>query len=135
MVNPSKELFCVLFLINSFGSISHRKKLQKLIFIAKKKFNFDVSFNFMPYLYGPYSSELSNFIKVLVTDGLISEKVTTANVTEYSYSLTQLGKTILESMKNNIDNTSIEKLNQVIKLCSNKTTPEIVSIAKEIMKE
>jgi uncharacterized protein YwgA len=135
MVNPSKELFCILFLINSFGSISHRKKLQKLIFIAKKKFNFDISFNFMPYLYGPYSSELSDFIKVLVADGLITEKITTGSVTEYSYSLTQLGKTVLESMEKSIDKSSIEKLNQVIKLCSNKTTPEIVSIAKEVMKK
>jgi uncharacterized protein YwgA len=58
----SRNLFVILFLIDSFKTINHKTRLQKLIFIAKEKFGYKASFNFIPYLYGPYSFELADFV-------------------------------------------------------------------------
>lgn len=129
----SKDLFAILFIIDKFSTIQHRKKLQKIIFILKEKLNYGITFKFIPYLYGPYSFELEDSINKLVTDGIIKEKLTKGNIREYSYSLTPLGKNVLEQMKKLIDKESVKKLKQVTDMCSNKTTLEIVSIAKNIM--
>jgi hypothetical protein len=60
--------------------------------------------------------------------------VSRTSITEYSYSLTNLGKTMLEQMKDIIDTESLKELENMVKWTAGKNTQDLVKIAKEIMK-
>lgn len=77
------------------GEIIGRKKLQKMVFIAKKlSFPFYEKYNF--HFFGPYSEELTLKIEELGNLGLIHEVMEKKNgYQQYRYSLTQEGETFL----------------------------------------
>ena len=133
MAKVSKELFSTLSLIDSFKRMANRTKIQKLTFIAKEKFDYKISFNFVSYHYGPYSPELRDFIDDLIRDGLLEERKILSGIIEYSYSLTPLGEKVLEDMRKSVDRESLNKINSVVKLCLGKSTREIISIAKKLV--
>ena len=71
-----RDLFLVLSLIDGWEVFWYRTKLQKLVFLAKRKYGFKTSFKFTPYYFGPYSHELQSFIEKLISDGILIEKNT-----------------------------------------------------------
>lgn len=77
------------------GEIVGRKKLQKMIYIAKKmEFPFHERFQF--HFYGPYSEELTLRVEELCNMGFISEwKEKKGGYYQYRYSLTDTGKEFL----------------------------------------
>lgn len=89
----------IMYAIAHVGEITGRKKLQKIIFIAKKlDFPFHEKFNF--HFYGPYSEELSLRIEELINLEFIhEEKTDRGGYIEYRYSLTEAGKEFLKMTK------------------------------------
>lgn len=81
----------------SAGEIVGRKKLQKMIFIAKKmNFPFEEKFEF--HFYGPYSEELTLRIEELCNFGFIEEmKEDKGGYSQYRYVITPEGREFLES--------------------------------------
>jgi hypothetical protein len=79
------------------GEIVGRKKLQKMIFIAKKmNFPFEEKFEF--HFYGPYSEELTLRIEELCNVGFIEEvKEDKGGYSQYRYRITPSGREFLES--------------------------------------
>ncbi|MBT2736476.1 YwgA family protein [Bacillus sp. ISL-7] len=77
------------------GEIIGRKKLQKMIYIAKKvAFPFHERFQF--HFYGPYSEELTLRVEELCNMGFINEvKEKKGGYFQYRYSLTEPGKEFL----------------------------------------
>ncbi|MBM7704104.1 YwgA family protein [Metabacillus iocasae] len=77
------------------GEIVGRKKLQKMIFIAKKlKFPFYEKYNF--HFFGPYSEELTLRIEELCNLGFLSEvKEKKGGYMQYRYGLTEEGERFL----------------------------------------
>lgn len=77
------------------GEIVGRKKLQKMIYIAKKmQFTFNEKYNF--HFYGPYSEELTLRVEELYNLGYISErKEKKGGYFQYHYSLTDEGEQFL----------------------------------------
>ncbi|MDX8361025.1 MULTISPECIES: YwgA family protein [Bacillaceae] len=77
------------------GEIVGRKKLQKMIFIAKKmKDPFYEKYNF--HFYGPYSEELTLRVEELCNLGYIHEEIEKkAGYSQYRYSLTESGEQFL----------------------------------------
>jgi uncharacterized protein len=78
------------------GEISGRKKLQKIIYIAKKlSFPFHEKFHF--HFYGPYSEELTLRIEELCNMGYLNEvKEKKAGYYQYCYSITDSGKEFMK---------------------------------------
>lgn len=72
-----------------------RKKLQKMVFIAKKMaFPFQEKFQF--HFYGPYSEELTLRVEELCNMGFLNEiKEKKGGYYQYRYSLTENGKEFL----------------------------------------
>ena len=72
-----------------------RKKLQKMVFIAKKlSFPFQEKFQF--HFYGPYSEELTLRVEELCNMGFLNEvKEKKGGYYQYRYSLTENGKEFL----------------------------------------
>lgn len=77
------------------GEILGRKKLQKMIYIAKKiDFPFQERFQF--HFYGPYSEELSLRVEELCNMGFLNEvKEKKGGYYQYRYSMTDTGKEFL----------------------------------------
>jgi len=77
------------------GEITGRKKLQKMIYIAKKvAFPFQERFQF--HFYGPYSEELTLRVEELCNMGFLEEiKEKKGGYFQYRYSLTDSGKEFL----------------------------------------
>jgi uncharacterized protein YwgA len=85
--------------IDVSGEIVGRKKLQKMIYIAKKiSFPFQERFHF--HFYGPYSEELTLRIEELCNMGFVSEvKEKKGGYYQYRYRLTDAGKEFLSLNK------------------------------------
>ena len=81
------------------GEITGRKKLQKMIFIAKKiEFPFHERFQF--HFYGPYSEELTTRVEELCNMGFLNEvKEKKGGYFQYRYTLTDPGKEFLSLNK------------------------------------
>ncbi|KYC62166.1 MULTISPECIES: YwgA family protein [Heyndrickxia] len=78
------------------GEIVGRKKLQKMIYIAKKlSFPFQEKFEF--HFYGPYSEELTLKVEELTNLGFVKEvKEKKGGYVQYRYTVTDEGREFLE---------------------------------------
>ncbi len=90
-----KEHAKLMKVISSAGEIIGRKKLQKMIYIAKKvNLPFYEKYNF--HFYGPYSEELTLRIEELCNLGFINEvHEKKGGYFQYRYSLTEAGQEFL----------------------------------------
>lgn len=81
--------------ISTAGEISGRKKLQKIVYIAKKlSFPFHEKFQF--HFYGPYSEELTLRIEELCDMGYLNEvREKKRGYYQYCYSITDAGQDFL----------------------------------------
>jgi len=125
----SKDLFGILFLIDSFGKLKNRIRLQKLVVVAKYKYKYDFSFDFEKYLHGPYSFDLQIFIDNLIQNKILVEALKNKN--EYEYELSQIGSKLLNEMKQEIDEDSLKKLNSAFFECKDLEIPELINLAKK----
>lgn len=93
MLNDHQRLMNVFALS---GEIIGRKKLQKMIYIAKKLgFPFEEKFEF--HFYGPYSEELSLRVEELCNFGFLKEtKEDKGGYSQYKYTMTNDGSEFLE---------------------------------------
>lgn len=84
-----------MYAIEATGEITGRKKLQKIIYIAKKlSFPFQERFQF--HFYGPYSEELTLRIEELSNLGFVEEiREKKGGYFQYRYSLSDSGKEFL----------------------------------------
>ncbi|WP_338471078.1 YwgA family protein [Niallia sp. XMNu-256] len=92
----------IMHAIAESGEIIGRKKLQKMIFIAKKlTFPFAEKFQF--HFFGPYSEELTLRIEELCNMGFLNEvKEKKGGYYQYRYTLTEDGKQFLAVNKMDI---------------------------------
>lgn len=94
MLNDHMRLMSV---FAAAGEITGRKKLQKMIYIAKKmELPFHEKFEF--HFYGPYSEELTLRIEELCNFGFIEElKEDKGGYCQYRFKITDSGREFLES--------------------------------------
>jgi uncharacterized protein len=89
----------IIHAIASVGEIVGRKKLQKIIYIAKKvSFPFQEKYQF--HFYGPYSEELTLRVEELCEMGYLNEiKEKKNGYHQYCYSLSEAGEEFLHLYK------------------------------------
>jgi uncharacterized protein YwgA len=106
----------VLHLLNEddCSPIIGKTRFQKLIFlinveIKNKIKDSQISFDFIPFRYGPYSSKLNSIIYEMVEEGLIKRDIVSINDSEMlSFSITDKGKNSL------IKNPEMQKIIKII---------------------
>lgn len=77
--------------------VTGRKKLQKMIFIAKKM-NFPFAEKFQLHMYGPYSEELTLRIEELCEMGFLNEAcMDKGSYVQYKYDVSEEGQHFLET--------------------------------------
>ena len=124
------ELLLLLFHLNN-GSITGRKRIQKLVFLLKRQSKIPFSFDFKPYFYGPYSENLAQTIQFLTGFGLLKERVLPheSGFVQYSYSLTPDAKRMLRNLKVHIP----ANLKQGVTKLSQLSTTELVRLSKTLL--
>jgi len=90
-----KDYARIINAVASVGEIAGRKKMQKIIYIAKKiSFPFEEKFQF--HFYGPYSEELTLRIEELCEMGYLNEeKEKKSGYWQYCYSISEAGEDLL----------------------------------------
>lgn len=85
----------ILRLVELLGEVTGRKKLHKMVFIAKKmQIDFDVRFQY--HMYGPYSEELTVRVDELCGLGLLDEqKESKGAIDLYRYTINETGRAYL----------------------------------------
>lgn len=106
----------IMYAIANVKEITGRKKLQKMIFIAKKiAFPFQEKFNF--HFYGPYSEELTLRVEELINMGFINEtKENKGGYVQYRYALTESGEEFLQ-----VNDVYMENLQECLTLMNNQS--------------
>jgi len=134
---PKDNIKWLLLTIKYLKDIKGRTKLQKIIYLLKEKFNLDIAYNFMPYYYGPYSSELQNDVDVLSRLNLIDVNLHFLDngVFLYEHQLTERGYKIAEELERSLQPDQVKKLKEALDKLKEYNTDELIKIAKENMKQ
>lgn len=83
------------------GEVAGRKKLQKMVYIAKKM-NFPYQEKYQFHMYGPYSEELTLRVEELCNMAFLSEKMEDkGSYVQYTYACTDEGKQFLSTIDSN----------------------------------
>ncbi|MFC4736460.1 YwgA family protein [Bacillus daqingensis] len=109
----------LLAMLKNTGSIAGRKKLQKMVYIAKRmKQPFREKFQF--HMYGPYSEELTLQVEEMCNASFVEEvKEKISGYYQYRYSLSDKGESFLHAVLDEeepIDSQLMQELNG----CSSK---------------
>jgi uncharacterized protein YwgA len=122
----------LLMTANYFKRIEGRKQFQKAIFLLQEQFGIEFAYPFIPYLYGPYSSQLQNDIDNLARTGYLRAS---KNGFLYFYEITDFGgKLAIQTEKEYGEKKSQELRKQVDNL-KDFTTDELVKWSKQLMKD
>ena len=98
------------------GQVTGRKKLQKMVYIAKKmQFPFQEKYHF--HIYGPYSEELTLRVEELCTMGFLTEQMEDkGSYVQYCYEATEKGADFSEALCEEPQN-----LKEVVHILNNKS--------------
>ena len=108
--------YVTLKLIERIESLQGRKKLQKLMFIAKLE-GCPIDDDFFHHFYGPYSSDLAERVDDLVERGLLKESSRSLGVVEgveYSYEVADPGKARLRGVDEKLPKHTVEQIEEVL---------------------
>lgn len=104
----------IMRLVEVVGEVTGRKKLHKMVYIAKKlHVDFEEHFGF--HMYGPYSEELTVRVDELCNLGLLDEqKETKGAIDTYRYTLNEAGRDFLRYQNVDLGHGKrlIERMNQ-----------------------
>lgn len=101
-----ERMLYLLALLNFAGGIDGKTKLQKIMFLAKKENKVNHGYNFIKYLHGPFSQELSEDLRFLEQADLIKVESTAFGIDEKGFPIVksefQLSEKGEEVIKKNI---------------------------------
>lgn len=127
---PNAKL--LLLTANYFKIIEGRKQFQKAVFLLQEQFKIEFSYPFIPYLYGPYSSQLQIDIDNLArTDYLKASKKGPL----YYYEITPLGQRLALQIETEYGEKRSQDLKRQVADLKESTTEELVQWSKQLMKK
>ena len=117
---------------NYFKRIEGRKQFQKAVFLLKEYYKIEFTYHFIPYLYGPYSSQLQIDIDNLARTGYLkASKVGPL----YYYEITLLGEKLAGEIEREYGQSQSKDLAKRVVDLKESTTEELVQWSKQLMKE
>lgn len=94
-----QEYAKIMQFISLVNGVNGRKKLQKMIYIAKKM-NYPFGEKYELHMYGPYSEELTLRVEELCEMGFLAEQCTDkGSYVQYGYDVTEEGTRFLEAVQ------------------------------------
>lgn len=131
------DLVLLLEIIGLSGSITGRKRLQKIVCILKHRNHLPLGFNYIPYYYGPYSDELASAIQTLIGSEYVNEEAEEIGIGiyQYTYTLTTQGQAIVNEITEQnlqVENIDPNHLRGLLNEINQIDTPELVRISKQL---
>jgi len=106
--------------------IRGKTRFQKLVFLidrSMKKKGKETSFQYVPFKYGPYSSNLNNMLFFMENNGLIKKvKKVHDDFETFEYSISDKGINALEG----IDKKILEIIRKIKEYCNKKELNELI---------
>lgn len=90
------------------------------------------NYNYIPYLYGPYSSQLQNDIDILARTGYLKAS---KSGPLFFYEITLLGKKIASQVEVEYGKEQSAKLKKYVDGLKESETEDLVTWSKQLMKE
>jgi len=116
-----KYSLLLLDLVNNEPIKGKTRFMKELFLISKNNPELEDETDFEAYSYGPNSDNASNALEDLEVVNLI-------NKINESYTLTDLGKEIIEKLKRDMRYEEIEMVEDIKKLCNDLTTDELLAL-------
>ena len=131
------DIHLLLEIIHFSAELKGRKRFQKMVCVMKHQNKIPLSFNFIPYFYGPYSKELAKIIHLLVGTGYVEEVADEVGlgVYQYNYSLTERGKNEVSRVIDQntpIHNVLPTKLKTIVSQINDMELNELVRLSKSL---
>jgi hypothetical protein len=120
----------LLKLIKTSGFITDCKRLQKLVFISKEKYDLPFNYSFALHFFGPYSSELQEDISFLVDIGFLKEKSLKNEMKPCAYELTDEGDRLCE--EETLDPFTEQQLAEIVTEVNSLATSELLNISYQL---
>jgi uncharacterized protein YwgA len=122
----------VIIAANYFRRVEGRKQFQKVVFLLKEYSGIEFTYPFIPYLYGPYSSQLQNDIDNLARTGYLkASKIGPL----YYYEITPLGEKLASQIEKEYGEKQSKGFAKKVSALKECTTEELVQWSKQLMKE
>jgi len=128
-----RDMELLLIMLMNLKEIIGRTRFQKIVFLLEQKFGVAFSYNFTPYYYGPYSSDLQHEINLLSLMGFVD--ISHSHGVPYTHRLTERGILAAKSIEE-----QYRKDHEVLHLISSigyfkgKPTYILINEAKKLMK-
>lgn len=117
---------------NYFRRIEGRKQFQKVVFLLQEQFGIEFTYPFIPYLYGPYSSQLQNDIDNLARTGYLkASKIGSL----YHYEITPLAERLASHLEKEYGEERSQELRKQVNNLKESETEELVQWSKQLMKK
>ena len=132
-----EDLYFLLEIINHSDVVEGRKRFQKTICVLRYRDHIPISFDFVPYYYGPYSETLAGTIQSLVGAGYVREDhiEVDAGIFQYEYSLTEQGRRAIQQIQlaGNINGIPIGDLQNKIDEINKMELNDLVRLSKTLI--
>jgi uncharacterized protein YwgA len=120
----------LLAVLGSMTEIEGRKRFQKVVFLLKAEKGLPISYDFIPYLHGPYSSDMQMDLNILCIMGLVREE---HEGVSYRYSLTREANAELKKARKRLGREFSSRIDQASKEYILLSTPDLVTRAKGLL--
>ncbi len=125
-----KDIEKLLVILNKLGVIAGRTRFQKLIFLLRNKDGIELNYNFIPYYYGPYSTELQLEIDLLEAAGLVQVVPQDGNL--YTHRLTPEGERAVLEIERKMEASERTKLEGALRNYKRISTGSLIRKAKQL---
>lgn len=131
LLNKDREKWVIL-IPSILGEIRGKTRFMKLLFLLRMKYGFRKGsfFKFEPWIYGPFSKDLTEDLSELEEQNLMLKKVLPLSEDEigkekvlYEYTLTPQGERIASEILQNLSKREIETLKELAKFNRMKLKP------------
>jgi uncharacterized protein YwgA len=125
-----KDIEKLLLILKKSRVISGRTRFQKLVFLLENKDHVDMAYHFIPYHYGPYSSEMQIEIDMLEASNLIQVVSEKGNL--YVHYLTKKGEKVASAIERRTETLERDRLFGALKQYKKKSTSSLIREAKQL---
>jgi len=119
-------LFLLLGLVHK---VEGRTRLQKMIYLLKERGMLDFTYNFIPYFFGPYSSDLQNDVNLLASLGLINVK---KHDFFYTHELSDNGKKMASKIEKGFG-ADLTRVRNEVNMIASQSTSSLIEESKKHM--
>jgi len=119
-------LFLLLGLVHK---VEGRTRLQKMIYLLKERGMLDFTYNFIPYFFGPYSSDLQNDVNLLASLGLINVK---KHDFFYTHVLSDNGKKMASKIEKGFG-ADLTRVRNEVNMIASQSTSSLIEESKKHM--